>query len=560
MLPGGDLTENQAAVTLSGSGSFPQIAALADNAGSFSLLAGASFTTFGDLQSPGNLTVGGLLAVQGNLVLSSGSNLTVQFAGAPASSQFSRLSVEGTATLAGTLDLAVAGGYVPVAGQIFAVAGYAAETGTFASIQSQTGNGVPTTFTAAVYPTTVVVTAVSPLALNITDTATPENTPTTSGLMITPNAADAAVVNSFQITGTSGGSLFLNDGVTPVSNGEFITVAQGAAGLKFTPTNSSQANGNFTAKESTTGDSSGLIAASTAVATITLLLPAGPPSVTNATTGENAQTTTGLVITSKAADAGLVNSFQIENISGGLLFLSDGATPVTDGDFLTVAQAAAGLKFTPTSGSLADGSFTVQESATTDASGLSGAMATATITMLLPELTAFQLLRAFTDTATDGGYPQAALTVAGSTLYGTTLVGGSANDGTVFSYNSTSGFHILHSFTDESADGGYPYAGLTLVGSTLYGTTSKGGSGGEGTVFSINTDGSDFQLLDSFGNRLPVAFARQSGGRNDRGRTRPVLPNRRARRLGRAAHGAAWPVRRRARLRQPRRDPHAHRV
>ena len=44
-------------------------------------------------------------------------------------------------------------------------------------------------------------------------------------------------------------------------NGQFITVAQGAAGLKFTPTTGSQANGTFTIQESTTAGTTGLISA-----------------------------------------------------------------------------------------------------------------------------------------------------------------------------------------------------------------------------------------------------------------------------------------------------------
>ena len=51
--------------------------------------------------------------------------------------------------------------------------------------------------------------------------------------------------------------------------------------------------------------------------------------------------------------------------------------------------------------------------------------------------------------------------------------------------------NLLHSFAGTS-DGEDPSAGLTLVGSTFYGTTATGGSiSGGGTVFSINTDGWD---------------------------------------------------------------------
>ena len=48
--------------------------------------------------------------------------------------------------------------------------------------------------------------------------------------MITRNAADGAEVTHFKITGITNGTLFLNDGTTPIANGSFITFAQGNAG------------------------------------------------------------------------------------------------------------------------------------------------------------------------------------------------------------------------------------------------------------------------------------------------------------------------------------------
>jgi hypothetical protein len=55
----------------------------------------------------------------------------------------------------------------------------------------------------------------------------------------------------FQITNITGGTLYLNDGVTQLTNGQFITVAQGAAGLKFTPAANSLTSGSFTVQAST---------------------------------------------------------------------------------------------------------------------------------------------------------------------------------------------------------------------------------------------------------------------------------------------------------------------
>lgn len=60
-----------------------------------------------------------------------------------------------------------------------------------------------------------------------------QDTPT--NLFLFPNEADGPEINYFQITNISGGTLYLSDGLTPVNAGDFLTVAQGSAGLKFAP-------------------------------------------------------------------------------------------------------------------------------------------------------------------------------------------------------------------------------------------------------------------------------------------------------------------------------------
>src|SRR6202012_6005037 len=81
--------------------------------------------------------------------------------------------------------------------------------------------------------------------------------------------------------------------------------------------------------------------------TITVSPVADAPGVTNATTSEDTQTTTGLVIIPSPVDGPEVTVFQITGITGGSLFQSDGVTAIHNGDFITVAEGAAGLRFTP---------------------------------------------------------------------------------------------------------------------------------------------------------------------------------------------------------------------
>jgi uncharacterized repeat protein (TIGR03803 family) len=98
----------------------------------------------------------------------------------------------------------------------------------------------------------------------------------------------------------------------------------------------------------------------------------------------------------------------------------------------------------------------------------------------------------------DGINPAARLVFSGDTLYGTAAYGGGSGHGALFAVNSNgSGFTNLHSFSGDS-DGGRPYGGLIISGSTLYGTTSQGGSCCYGTIFAVNTNGTDFRNLHSF--------------------------------------------------------------
>jgi uncharacterized repeat protein (TIGR03803 family) len=93
--------------------------------------------------------------------------------------------------------------------------------------------------------------------------------------------------------------------------------------------------------------------------------------------------------------------------------------------------------------------------------------------------------------APNGGlHPNAGLVEVNGTLYGTTQQGGNGYScGTVFSITTSGTFKVLHKFCATNYDGANPAAALVNVAGTLYGTTSGGGTGGHGTVFSITTAG-----------------------------------------------------------------------
>jgi uncharacterized repeat protein (TIGR03803 family) len=94
--------------------------------------------------------------------------------------------------------------------------------------------------------------------------------------------------------------------------------------------------------------------------------------------------------------------------------------------------------------------------------------------------------------ADDGAIPQTGLTFdAAGNLYGTTIHGGTLEDGTVFQLTAaaTAGgvrtLNVLHSF-DGPTEGEYPWGSLTFDhAGNLYGPTLFGGRFGGGTIFQL---------------------------------------------------------------------------
>ena len=137
---------------------------------------------------------------------------------------------------------------------------------------------------------------------------------------------------------------------------------------------------------------------------------------------------------------------------------------------------------------------------TTDDGGSGGySNGAGTIFSINTDGTGYKILYSFDDNFDDGVAPVAGLVLCGTTLYGMTSSGGTLFGGTVFSINTDgSDYQTIHSFTEAAGTGFWPASPLTVVGSTLFGTTSSGGANDDGTIFSVNTDGSDYQQLYSF--------------------------------------------------------------
>jgi uncharacterized repeat protein (TIGR03803 family) len=99
----------------------------------------------------------------------------------------------------------------------------------------------------------------------------------------------------------------------------------------------------------------------------------------------------------------------------------------------------------------------------------------------------------------DGASPYSGLTLGtNGSFYGTTISGGTNNDGTVFKITPGGTLTTLYSFCHLCGEGYAPIAGLVQAGNgSFYGTTISGGANGVGTIFSI-TPGGVLTSLHSF--------------------------------------------------------------
>jgi uncharacterized repeat protein (TIGR03803 family) len=128
------------------------------------------------------------------------------------------------------------------------------------------------------------------------------------------------------------------------------------------------------------------------------------------------------------------------------------------------------------------------------ASGLSG------ISVSIAPNPAFKTLYSFSPAY--GTTPSQGLLLLGDTLYGASSGGGSNNYGTIFSLNTDgSGFSSLHSF--DLNHGGRPVGSLINIGPTLYGIAAFGGNNGGGVLFALNTNGSSYSNVFNFFLNVP---------------------------------------------------------
>jgi uncharacterized repeat protein (TIGR03803 family) len=155
-----------------------------------------------------------------------------------------------------------------------------------------------------------------------------------------------------------------------------------------------------------------------------------------------------------------------------------------------------------------------------------GAIPLGSIFKINSDGTGYSVVKWFTNSAPEGlaldGIAPGNLVLAGNIIYGTAGGGGTIGGGTIFKLNTDgTGFTVLKNL-DWYVTGASP-SSLMLSGNTLFGTTASGGSqwGTGGTLFKVNTDGSDFAVVKQFtGNLTNGEAAMANGGLLQSGNTR----------------------------------------
>lgn len=156
-------------------------------------------------------------------------------------------------------------------------------------------------------------------------------------LVIVRNASDGGEVTHFKILEITSGRLFKHDGTTEISNGEFITVAEGSAGLKFTPAanlSSPTTQFGFIAQAALSDADTGL-GGIPALATITVNPAAEVPSVTSAQSVNNWATA---ISTGPPNESDQTVNFQVTGNTNTALFAKLPA--ITSSGTLTYTSAA----------------------------------------------------------------------------------------------------------------------------------------------------------------------------------------------------------------------------
>ena len=185
-------------------------------------------------------------------------------------------------------------------------------------------------------------------------------------------------------------------------------------------------------------------------------------------------------------------------------------------------SAAGGINYTNSDGHAPQSELVLSDKVLYGASCSGGVGGTGTVFKVNTDGTSFSILHQFAAgtvindprrfTNSDGADEKSTLVLSGNTLYGTASGGGVTGEGTIFKVGTNgTDFAVLHNFPPvgflTNSDGGLePGQGLACSGDTLYGSTSAGSVNGRGTIFKIGADGAGFATLPLFTNRAELGW------------------------------------------------------
>jgi uncharacterized repeat protein (TIGR03803 family) len=153
----------------------------------------------------------------------------------------------------------------------------------------------------------------------------------------------------------------------------------------------------------------------------------------------------------------------------------------------------------PNDGNGAVGSLVPFDSAFYGMTNTGGSAGFGTIFKMNADGSGYTLVRSFLGGANDGRNPFGTLALSGGVFYGMTEFSGTGGDGTIFKMNADgTSFGIVHSFQGGAADGNSPVGSPVVSGGVVYGMTSQGGTANLGVVYRMNADGTGFQIIHSF--------------------------------------------------------------
>lgn len=126
-------------------------------------------------------------------------------------------------------------------------------------------------------------------------------------------------------------------------------------------------------------------------------------------------------------------------------------------------------------------------------------------------------------TSTEGNAPQAMLAGAGNLLLGAALSGGAGNSGTIWTMQTDgSDFQVVHAFQGAPGDGLSPSGDLALDGDVLYAATLYGGEKDSGTIVAVYLDEGSPQAETLEASSVTATSATLHGMANSAGRPATV--------------------------------------